>query len=174
MRCSIYIFEHNKPAPAQVFRDCARHYWLQTTGKTLNEICDHNAMVAANAGQIQTATIWRIVKLLFGFSAFEVPAAGVAPSVNRPVAVREDSEPGDAIKEASARPGTRHQSGNVAFPTQQEAGVVTALVNGSGPSGSSVPTSSNERGVSDTSGGVSEEAESEVEDIDSQVGLDSY
>jgi hypothetical protein len=45
------------------------------------------------------------------------------------------------------------------------------LVNGSGSNNSnSAPTSnSNERGVSDTSGGVSEEAESEVEDIDSQV-----
>lgn len=171
VRCSVYVFEHNKPTPSQVFRDCAKHYWLQTTtGKTLNEVCDHNAAVALNAGRIQTATVWRVVKLLFGFSGLEV----VAPTTNRPsaaAAVREESEPGDSIKEVSSRPGTRHQSGNVAFPsTQQEASGVVTVVNGSGPSGSSsVPTSSNERGVSDTSGGVSEEAESEVEDVDSQV-----
>lgn len=140
------------------------------TGKSLNEICDHNAAVALNAGRIQTATVWRVVKLLFGFSGLEVAPPGVTTSVNRPAAVREESEPGDSIKEVSSRPGTRHQSGNVTFPTQQETGVVSAMINGSsGPSGSSAPTSSNERGVSDTSGGVSEEAESEVEDVDSQV-----
>lgn len=126
--------------------------------------------MALNAGRIQTATVWRVVKLLFGFSGLDVVAPGVTPSVNRPAAVREESEPVDSIKEVSSRPGTRHQSGNLSFPIQQESGVVTALINGgSGPSGSSAPTSSNERGVSDTSGGVSEEAESEVEDVDSQV-----
>lgn len=169
VRCSIYVFEHNKPTPSQVFRDCSRNYWLQTPpGKTLSDVCDHNATVAMNAGRLQIATIWRIVKLLFGFSGLEVTSAAVATTtvVNRStvVAAREESEPSDSAKDS--RPGTRHQSGNAAFPNQQE---VSALVNGSGGPNGSVPTSSNERGVSDTSGGVSEEAESEVEDIDSQV-----
>lgn len=97
--------------------------------------------------------------------------AAAAVTSNRPSGnARDELEPGDALKDSSSRPGTRHQSGNVAYSTQQEAGIGTAMINGNGPSGSSAPTSSNERGgVSDTSGGVSEEAESEVDDIDSQV-----
>ncbi|EFX79073.1 hypothetical protein DAPPUDRAFT_52862 [Daphnia pulex] len=143
VRCSIYVFENEKPTPGQVFRDCARHYWLQTTtGKSLGEICDHNAVVASNAGRIQIATIWRVVKLLFGFSGLELTSTSAVT----------------------------HQSGNVSFPNQQATQQSETLVNGSGSNNSnSAPTSnSNERGVSDTSGGVSEEAESEVEDIDSQ------
>jgi hypothetical protein len=176
VRCSIYVFENEKPTPAQVFRDCARHYWLQTTtGKSLGEICDHNAVVASNAGRNLIATIWRVVKLLFGFSGLELTSTSAVASVgsNRPTTVsREESEPGDSgIKDASTRPSTRHQSGNVSFPNQQATQQSETLVNGSGSNNSnSAPTSnSNERGVSDTSGGVSEEAESEVEDIDSQV-----
>ena len=125
--------------------------------------------MALNAGRVQVATIWRVVKLLFGFSGLEMAAvAAAAAGSNRPTAVREESDPGDSVKDASSRPSTRHQSGNVAFPAQQE---TVPLVNGSGTTagGSAPTTSSNERGVSDTSGGVSEEAESEVEDIDSQV-----
>lgn len=175
MRCSIYVFENVKPTPAQVFRDCAQNYWLQTTtGKSLSEICDHNAVVAANAGRLQVATIWRVVKLLFGFSGLEFAPTSAVASVgsSRPVPVnKEESELGDSSKDASSRAGTRHQSGNVAFPTQQTGQQSEPLVTGSGSNNSnSAPTSnSNERGVSDTSGGVSEEAESEVEDIDSQV-----
>lgn len=177
VRCSIYVFENVKPTPAQVFRDCAQNYWLQTTtGKSLSEICDHNAVVAANAGRLQVATIWRVVKLLFGFSGLEFAPTSAVASVgsSRPVPVnKEESEPGDSSKDASSRAGTRHQSGNVAFPTQQTGQQSEPLVNGSGSNNSnSAPTSnSNERGVSDTSGGVSEEAESEVEDIDSQIML---
>lgn len=126
-------------------------------------------MVAANAGRIQVATIWRVVRLLFGFSGLELTSTSVVTSVgsNWPVS-KEEAEPGES-KDASTRPGTRHQSGNVAFPTQQTTQQSELLVNGSG-SNNSAPTS-NERGISDTSGGVSEEAESEVEDVDSQVNL---
>ena len=53
-----------------------------------------------------------------------------------------------------SRPGTRHQSGNAGADSVSMAGGI----NGQAPA---------ERG--DTSGGVSEEAESEVEDLDSHV-----
>lgn len=104
------------------------------------------------------------MKLLFGSSG-EVPAVSNA-NANRANTGREDSEPNDGAKDSS-RPGTRHQSGNLVCPAQAEAPCST-VPNGTGPS-TSAPASSNERGVSDTSGGVSEEAESEVEDLESQV-----
>lgn len=166
VHCSIYIFEDGKPTPSQVFRECARQYWIQTSNKSFAEVCDHNANVAWNLGQVQVSTTWRIMKLLFGFSG-EVAAVTNA-NASRPNVGREDSEPNDSAKDSS-RPGTRHQSGSLVCPAQAETPCPT-IPNGTGPN-INAPASSNERGVSDTSGGVSEEAESEVEDLESQVLL---
>lgn len=158
IRCSIYVFENQRPTPAHVFEDCARNYAV--TGKSLSEICDNNAAVAWTVGRHHTATMWKMIKLLFGCSVGT--GVGETSSGNRPgilAASREESEtsPGDCGKDS--RPGTRHQSGNNmvvnADPSVSMAGVNTQLTNDRG----------------DTSGGVSEEAESEVEDIDSQVRI---
>ena len=177
IRCSIYVFENQRPTPAHVFEECARHYAL--TGKSLNDICDNNATVAWNLGRHNTATIWKMIKLLFGcslgvggvgetsvsgggVSGGGVSGGGVSGGGSRPAilaANRDESEtsPGDFGKDS--RPGTRHQSGSNMVANAD----VSAFTTGGGVSSQQ----SNDRG--DTSGGVSEEAESEVEDIDSQV-----
>jgi len=95
--------------------------------------------------------------LLFGCSAGT--GVGEASGGNRPgilAASREESEtsPGDCGKDS--RPGTRHQSGSNMVANVDTSLVMVGISN----------QATNERG--DTSGGVSEEAESEVEDIDSQ------
>ena len=158
IRCSIYVFENQKPTPAHVFEECARNYLV--TGKSLSDICDNNAAVAWNVGRHHIATMWKMIKLLFGCSVGT--SVGEASVGNRPgilAASREESEssPGDFGKDS--RPGTRHQSGN---------NMVTNVDTSASMMGAS-SQAANDRG--DTSGGVSEEAESEVEDIDSQVLL---
>lgn len=176
VRCSIYIFENQNPTPAHVFSECASKYTV--TGKTLGDICDHNASVAWTVGRPHIATIWRMIKLLFGgacSSGVEVGGSSGASGVNMgrlsavlPANSRDDSEtsPGDFVKDS--RPGTRHQSGNTGSAVEpvSSAGGVSGAANGTNG------LASNERG--DTSGGVSEDAESEVDDIDSHVGRFSY
>ena len=158
IRCSIQVFENHQPSPATVFRQCAEKYLV--SGKSLSEMCDHNAAVAWNLGRHQTATTWSMVKLLFAYSGSDVSAAvGAAVTASRSVMTAVQREDSDSVP-TDSRPGTRHQSGN-SYPMTNNTDSTNSLV------GTNSTAQSNDRG--DTSGGVSEEAESEVEDIDSQV-----
>ena len=89
VRCCVYVFESSaKPNSGQVFRECALRYQVAEakTARALSDICDHNANVAASLGRIQVATIWRMVKLLFGS----------VPCLDRPITEAQSSSSTDA------------------------------------------------------------------------------
>lgn len=45
-------------------KECARGYLL--SGRPLNEICDHNAIIARKIGKLNVAMLWQFVKLMYG------------------------------------------------------------------------------------------------------------
>ncbi|XP_012274649.1 GATOR complex protein WDR24 isoform X2 [Orussus abietinus] len=58
----MHRFTMSNPCESQWFRVCAEGY--QLSGR-LNEICDHNAVVASNAGRNDISTVWNITKTLY-------------------------------------------------------------------------------------------------------------
>ncbi|XP_012246191.1 GATOR complex protein WDR24 [Bombus vosnesenskii] len=58
----MHRFAINMPREPKWFRACAEGYLL--SGR-LNDICDHNAIVARNAGRNDISTVWNIIKTLY-------------------------------------------------------------------------------------------------------------
>ncbi|XP_066997844.1 GATOR2 complex protein WDR24 isoform X2 [Anabrus simplex] len=77
---TLHRFTCKIPRESYWFQECARRYIL--SGRSLADICDHNAAVAKDLGRQQVSLIWSIVKTLYSSKMSEynqtLPSANVS------------------------------------------------------------------------------------------------
>ncbi|XP_013392028.1 GATOR complex protein WDR24 [Lingula anatina] len=98
---SAVIFESvDKSTGLEWFIECATRY--QLSGKSVEDLCDHNAAVAGSLNKHQVAQTWRILKLLYGGNT-------ATPCPPRTVSVIGSPAVGEAHKAESEKVNLKQQ-----------------------------------------------------------------